>query len=74
MQDVPYIIILILISYLKCEPLIPIKIVSIIFDFMCALATYKIVNKITNNKNTAMAFSVLILWLPTVIMNGALWG
>ena len=72
--NIPYIIILILISYLKCEPLIPIKIVSIIFDFICAFATYKIVNKITNNKNTAMAFSVLVLWLPTVIMNGALWG
>ena len=35
--NVPYIVILTLISFFKCEPLYLIKFVSIIFDFVCGL-------------------------------------
>ena len=41
--NIPYIIILTLISFLKCEPLYPIKFVSIIFDYVCAIVGAKIV-------------------------------
>lgn len=72
--NVPYIIILILISYLKCEPLISIKIVSILFDLIVSIVTYGIIYKITNNKKTALFGSMVVWVLPTVMLNGAMWG
>lgn len=72
--NVPYVFLLTLISYMKCEPLIPIKIISIIFDFICGVMGYKIVNKLSNNKRVAYLCYVVILFLPTVIVNGAMWG
>lgn len=72
--NVPYVIILTLISFLKCEPLYPIKIVSIIFDFVCAIYGGKIVYNITKNKiYTLITYSVL-LFLPTMLVNGSMWG
>jgi len=72
--NVPYIVILTLISFFKCEPLYPIKIVSIIFDFVCAIYGAKIVNYLTKNKlYTLITYGVLV-FLPTILVNGAMWG
>lgn len=72
--NIPYMIILTIISYFKCAPLVPIKIVSIIFDFVCAIASYKIIYKITEDKEKACLSGALITLLPTVIINGSMWG
>lgn len=72
--NIPYIIILTLISTLKCNPLYPIKFVSIIFDFICAIYGAKIVKFITNNKLSSIVSYGLILILPTVLINSSLWG
>lgn len=72
--NVPYVFLLTLVSYLKCEPLIPIKIISIIFDFICSVYAFKIVNKLTNKKSLSLICYIIILFLPTVVANGAMWG
>lgn len=71
--NVPYIFILTIISYFN-NHLYLIKFISIIFDFICAIYGYKIVYKITNNKIKSLISYIIILFLPTVIINGSLWG
>ena len=71
--NVPYVIILTIISYFK-NHLYLIKFVSIIFDYICAIYSYKIVYKVTNNKIKSLITYSIILFLPTVIINGSLWG
>ena len=70
---VPYVVILTIISYFK-NHLYLIKFVSIVFDFVCAIFGYKIVYKVTNNKLQSLVAYGVILFLPTVIVNGAMWG
>lgn len=70
----PYMYILYLISLLPCEPLIPIKLVSCLFDVILALFGYKIIKKLTDNTiKAALAYGV-ILCLPTVAVNSGMWG
>ena len=71
--NVPYIILLVFVSFIKGEPLVPIKMVSIIFDFICAIYGAKIVNKLTNNKWSTVITYLIIICLPTVLVNGAMW-
>lgn len=72
--NVPYVFILTIISYFKCEPLVPIKVVSIIFDFVMAIYGFKLVKKLTNNINASLMCYSIILFLPTVLVNGAMWA
>ncbi|MBQ3020660.1 MAG: hypothetical protein IJD92_00360 [Bacilli bacterium] len=72
--NVPYMVILTFISFFKFKPLYLIKLVSIIFDFICAYYGAKIVDKVTNNKLSSLITYAAILFLPTVIINGSLWG
>ena len=72
--NVPYVFILTIISYFKCEPLIPIKIVTVLFDFVLAIYGYKIIKKITNNTLYSIIGYSTLLFLPTVLINGAMWG
>ena len=72
--NVPYITILTIISYFKCKPLYLIKLVSIIFDFICGIYSYKIVKKLTNNKIYSIITYGVILAIPTVLVNSSMWG
>lgn len=72
--NVPYVFILTIISYFKCKPLYLIKLVSIVFDFICAIFGYKIVKKLTNNKIYSMITYGILLIAPTVLINSAMWG
>ncbi len=72
--NVPYMIILTFISLLKCKPLIPIKIISIIFDFICAYYSSKIVYLITKNNTLKLVIYGIVLCLPSVIVNSSMWG
>lgn len=76
--NAPYLTILALLTYIQQEPILLIKMVSIVFDYICAFAVMKIVYSIfEDNKNkdffALIAYSV-ILFLPTVILNSACWG
>jgi len=72
--NIPYMIILVFISLLKCEPLYPIKFVSIIFDFICAIYAAKLVYKITKNKLSTLITYGVLLFIPTMLINGAMWA
>ena len=54
--------------------LLSIKLISIVFDFITALFVFKIVKNKYNNFFYSITAFVIILFLPTVILNGALWG
>lgn len=74
--NIPYMTILALISYLPIEPLIPIKCISIIFDFILAasagMLVYKIVKK--DNKLYGAVTYMITLILPTILANSSIWG
>ena len=76
--NLPYLTILALLTYLPVEPIISIKMVSIICDYICALAAMKIVYiALKDNKNKdffALLVYGIILFLPTVLLNSACWG
>ena len=72
--NVPYMVILTLITTIKYKPLYLIKLISVIFDYICAIFGFKIVNKITDNVKTSMITFLIILFLPTVLINSSLWA
>lgn len=78
----PYVILLWFLTKLPISPLLSIKAVSIIFDFGLAIISMLIVNhvlKLRKENNTKVKFlsiitySIVIL-LPTVLCNSALWA
>ena len=75
--NAPYMVIMALLTYLKVDPLISIKLVSIFFDFLLAFIIGKFVYDIRDDKNKSLsailAFGIT-LFLPTVLLNGAFWG
>lgn len=73
-----YMTILALLTYLPFKSLISIKIVSIIFDFVGAVAIYKIVKELLKGKKykekVGLLFYALYLFVPTVLLNSAYWA
>ena len=76
--NAPYVTILALLTYLPIQPLISVKFVSIIFDFICAFAIMKIVKIIFKDNNKKEWYSliayIIVLFLPTVVLNSSCWG
>lgn len=76
--NLPYLTILALLTYLPVEPIVSIKMVSIICDYICALAVLKIVYIVLKNNKNKDFFALLlygvVLFLPTVLLNSACWG
>lgn len=76
--NVIYMFILTLISYLPCDSLIPIKLISIVFDFVCAIVCMKMTSVLLkDNKNKKLISAVvysIVVFLPTVILNSSKWG
>lgn len=76
--NLPYLTILALLTYLPVEPIVSIKMVSIVCDYICALAVLKIAYIVLkNNKNKdffALLLYGIVLFLPTVLLNSACWG
>lgn len=71
--NLPYITLLSIISYIPLKPLVFIKIISIIFDFIMAIYSYKIVKELVNKKMGIVTY-IIVLLLPTVILNSGMWG
>lgn len=69
-----YMYILYFISLLGCEPLLPIKLVSCLFDLLLALLCYRIIKKLTGSISRAALAYGIILCLPTVAVNSGMWG
>lgn len=76
--NLPYLTIMALLTYLPIKSILSIKLVSIICDYICALAAMKIVYiLLKENKNRdffALLIYGIVLFLPTVLLNSACWG
>lgn len=74
----PYMIILTFLTYLPINSLYSIKTVSIIFDFVLAISSVILVNKITEKKSYNNIISLvtygIILFAPTILLNSSCWA
>lgn len=73
--NVPYLYFLALISYLDLPDLYLIKLFSILFDVLLAWAGWRLAQHFTEPRSVkpAVVFC-LLLFLPTVLLNGSFWG
>ena len=72
--NLPYLYFLALFSYINVPDLYLIKLLSIFFDVILAWGISRLVYIFTSRRSTIMAAFFVTLFLPTVYLNGALWG
>ena len=73
--NVPYLYFLALFSYFDpSDWLYLIKLLSVVFDVLCAYAVMKLVSLYTDDNNRLLTAFFGILYLPTVVLNGSVWG
>ena len=72
--NIPYLYFLCFFSYLPIRDLYLIKLLSIFFDVLLAFAAMKLLGLCAENKRMKLACFFTVLFLPTVVLNGALWG
>lgn len=72
--NLPYLYFLALFSYMEVPDLYLIKLLSIFFDLILAWGIARLVYLFTSRRSTIMAAFFVTLFLPTVYLNGALWG
>ena len=72
--NVPYLYLLSLISYLPIPDLYLIKLFSIFFDVLLAWGGLRLVKDIKKEGSAPLVCFVLLLFLPTVLLNGSHWG
>lgn len=72
--NVPYMYFLALCSYLQIRDLYLIKLFSVFFDIVLAFASMRLVRKVTEKPDRALACFLAVLFLPSVFLNGAYWG
>ena len=69
----PYLYFLALFSYLDIDGLVLIKLLSVVFDVLLAWAAMKLCSVFVKGDRLIVCFFA-VLFLPTVVMNGAFWG
>lgn len=73
--NVPYLYFLALFSYFDpSDWLHLIKLLSVAFDVLCAYAVMKLVSLYTSSETKLLTAFFGILFLPTVVLNGSVWG
>lgn len=72
--NAPYLYLLWLVSNFPIEKLVAIKLLSVCFDFLLAIAVYFFVKNFRKKGNAALYAATFSLVLPTVLLNGAFWG
>lgn len=72
--NIPYLYFLALFSYIPVDDLYLIKLLSIFFDVLLAWAAMGILGKLGGSWGQRIGIFFTVLLLPTVILNGALWG
>lgn len=70
----PYVYIMTLLTHLKVDSLISLKVVSCIFDFVGAFVLMRLVHVITGKQQAALLSYAAFLFAPTVVLNSALWA
>lgn len=69
----PYMYLMCLVSYVTRDNLYALKTVSVVFDYVAALAMFLLVYEITCNVRRSIIGMALVLLCPTVIINSAYW-
>lgn len=69
----PYMYIMTLLSYVSTNDLYALKLVSVLFDYLAAIAVFLILYHMTENKRKAILGMALLLLMPTVILDSAWW-
>ncbi len=72
--NVPYLYFLALFSYIPVSDLYLIKLLSIFFDVLLAYGSMKILSLFKKSPAVLISCFIGVLCLPTVFLNGALWG
>ena len=72
--NIPYLYFLALFSYLPVNDLYLIKLLSVFFDVLLAWAAMGIVRQMGGSGKAQVGCFLAVLFLPTVVLNGALWG
>ena len=72
--NVPYLYFLSLFSVSDIYDLLLVKLLSIFFDVVLAWAAMRLVGVLTGDPMKKLAAFILTLWLPSVVLNGSLWG
>ena len=72
--NVPYLYFLALFSYIPLPDLYLIKLLSIFFDVVLAYYVMRIVGLCSHSANRQRFAFFVLLYLPTVVLNGAYWG
>lgn len=72
--NVPYMVLLALFSRLKTPVLYLIKLTSTLADLLLAAVTARIVRRLSGSRERAAVSFAVLLALPTVFLNSAVWG
>ena len=72
--NIPYLYFLCLFSYLPVRDLYLIKLLSILFDVLLAYSAMRLLGLCRDSKPLKLACFFTVLFLPPVVLNGALWG
>jgi Gpi18-like mannosyltransferase len=70
----PYLYLLVLATYLPFQKIVAIKLISILFDFICAIFVFFIVRLKHRDPLTLVLSFLAVLFFPTVFTNSAYWG
>ncbi len=72
--NIPYLYFLCFFSYLPMRDLYLIKLLSILFDVVLAYASMRLLGLCVKDGRVKLACFLTVLLLPTVVLNGAVWG
>ena len=72
--NLPYLYFLAAFSYMDTPDLYLIKLLSVFFDVILAWGIARLVYHFSSNRTAVLSAFVATLFLPTVYLNGALWG
>lgn len=69
----PYMYIMTLLAYFSTNDLYALKLVSVFFDYMAAIAVFKILYHMTESKRKAILGMAILLLSPAVVIDSAYW-
>ena len=72
--NIPYLYFLALFSYLPIRDLYLIKLLSVFFDVLLAWSCAMLLGRVTWSAGRRLGCYFAVLFLPTVFLNGAVWG
>ncbi len=72
--NIPYLYFLCFFSYLPIRDLYLIKLLSIFFDVLLAFVSMELLTLCTGDKRLRLTCFFTVLLLPTVVLNGSVWG